>query len=54
MYGCREVGDRCKNNYFVLTLVRENHILVREKSGNFKADLLCKPYDRIIKSKMHG
>ena len=30
-----DVRGRCKSYYFVLTLVRENHILVREKSGNF-------------------
>ena len=38
-----EIEGRCKSFYFVLTLVRENHILVREKSGNFKVDLLCEP-----------
>ena len=31
-----EVEGRCKSYYFVLTLVRE-------KSGNFKVDLLCEP-----------
>ena len=43
-------GGRCKSYCFVLTLVRENHILVREnyilvreKSGNFTVDLLCEP-----------
>ena len=38
-----EIGGRCKSYYFVLTLVRENQIFVREKSGNFKVDLLCEP-----------
>ena len=35
--------DSFYNYYFVLTLVRENHILVREKSENYKVDLLCEP-----------
>ena len=38
-----EIGGFCQSYYFVLTLVMENHILVREKSGNFKVDLLCAP-----------
>ena len=29
-----EIGGRCKSYYFVFNLVRE-------KSGNFKVDLLC-------------
>ena len=42
------VGCCCKSYYFVLTLVRENHILVREKSGNFKIDLLCEPCNIMV------
>ena len=38
-----EIGGHCKSYCFVLTLVRENNILVREKSANFKFDLLCVP-----------
>ena len=37
-----EVGGYCRS-YYVPTLVREIHILVREKKGNFKVDLLCEP-----------
>ena len=38
-----EIGGRCESYYFVLILVRENLILVMEKSGNFKIDLLTTP-----------
>ena len=38
-----EVGGCCKSYNCVLILVRENQILVKEKSGSFKVDLLCEP-----------
>ena len=34
-YG-REIGGRCKSYYFVLTLVRVNHILVGENQGKVR------------------